>query len=594
MSIAQFQQNKLTARLNTILGDNALIIENVSYESSIANGFNANLSVFSEILHDIKPKDLIGTAATIAIVKDDNSFRYINGYISGITCLGSSSATGKSFYQLSIQSWLTLFAGNKINCRIYQEKNAEDVIKALFADYGGTASFSSKLTGLEKRRYWVQYNESDLNFLNRICAKEGISYTFKHENGKHELIFFNHAEQLENLIPDSILLNPHISKSDHLISWTDKHGFTAAKTSFTSYNYLAPSTSLLTSTQNNLPITQANNSSKCENYLYREDIHNITQSKTMGQNHSHQNASGQSHYMGNGSHRNLEAAKHFKIKAPNNNQFSNIEKTFTVISHRLNIHNADNTVQTVIEANEKGEFPVPNYTKTRINSLQTAIVTGPSGEDIHTDKLGRIKVQFHWDREGKKDDNSSCWLRVMQGIAGAGFGSQFTPRIGQEVVVAFENGNPDRPFVIGSLYHQENTPPYADFQGTRNGIKTRSTKNGDANNCNELYFEDKKGCEEIYLQAEKDHNTLIKNNETRTINNNQSISIAKDQTIKTGGNHQESVSNNSSLKVGSELTIDAGDKITLKVGGSKIEITSSGIKIDSTNITIKGGGVNIN
>jgi len=194
--------------------------------------------------------------------------------------------------------------------------------------------------------------------------------------------------------------------------------------------------------------------------------------------------------------------------------------------------------------------------------MQTAVVTGPPAEEIHSDAHGRVKVQFHWDRLGKKDDNTSCWLRVMQSFAGPGFGAHFTPRVGQEVVVAFENGNPDRPFVMGALYHTENPPPYAEHKGTRSGIRTRSTKNGAAINCNELYFEDTKDQEEVYFQAEKDLNAHIKNNETRKIENT--------------------------------LHIQAGEKIRLEVGGSVIEMTPEGITISAIEVKIDGTPVLIN
>ncbi len=174
----------------------------------------------------------------------------------------------------------------------------------------------------------------------------------------------------------------------------------------------------------------------------------------------------------------------------------------------------------------------------------------------------------------------------MQNLTGSSFGVHFTPRIGQEVVVAFENGNPDRPFVIGALYHPEQTPPYADFKGTRSGIRSRSTKNGGKDNYNELYFEDRKGNEEVYLQAEKNLKSLIKNDEKRDVNNDQTLSVKNNKVENIGNNEKHSVKN--------ELLIEAGKKITIKVGGSEIELTGSKIVIKSGKVDIDGGKIELN
>jgi len=204
----------------------------------------------------------------------------------------------------------------------------------------------------------------------------------------------------------------------------------------------------------------------------------------------------------------------------------------------------------------------------RIYGMQTAVVNGPPGSEIHTDSMGRICVQFHWDERPKtfNNGNTSCWLRVMQSMSGKGFGGQFTPRVGQEVVIAFEEGNPNRPFVIGGLYHGEHAPPYVDGNtlgpGTRSGVKTRSTSGGGASNYNELYFEDKKGSEQVFIQAEKNLDIKVKNNEKHK--------IKKDLGYTVG--------NNENHKVSKEVVIDAGQKIH-KSGGSTVTITASSIDI---------------
>lgn len=201
-------------------------------------------------------------------------------------------------------------------------------------------------------------------------------------------------------------------------------------------------------------------------------------------------------------------------------------------------------------------YQVPNkYRKPLVNGAQTALVVGPKGEELYTDKYGRVFVQFHWDRKGKKDDQSSCWIRVAQLIAGKNWGTLFMPRIGQEVVVHFIDGDPDRPLIIGSVYNNDNLPPYQlPFEQTKSGIKTRSTKGGGASNANELRFEDKMGQEEIFIQAQKDFNQTIKNN--------------------------------LSVQVGNQSTLQAQQSIELKVGNNSLLINTQGIFINGEKVNI--------
>jgi type VI secretion system secreted protein VgrG len=268
---------------------------------------------------------------------------------------------------------------------------------------------------------------------------------------------------------------------------------------------------------------------------------------------------------------------------------------------------------------------------------QSATVVGPEGEEIYVDSEGRIKVQFHWDREGKDDENSSCYIRVMQPWAGSGWGTSFIPRIDMEVVVDFFDGDPDRPIVTGAVYNGDNKPPFD--SKTQSGIRTRSSKEGSAGTSNEFRFDDNKGSEQIYFHAEKDMDTEVENNETltvdndrtkiikhdenstinndrnKTVDNNQSESIGanktievgenhtesigKDKSIDVGGNHTELVDGDMSLKVGkslsedigTDLTVESGDQIVLQTGSASITMKKNGdITIKGNNINIKGSG----
>jgi len=212
--------------------------------------------------------------------------------------------------------------------------------------------------------------------------------------------------------------------------------------------------------------------------------------------------------------------------------------------------------------------------KPLIHGVQTAVVTGDPGDEQHIDKYGRVKVQFDWDREGEFNSKSSCWIRVAQNWAGNKWGAFFFPRVGQEVLVEFINGDPDQPIISGAIYNADLMPPYAlPAKKTQSGIKSHSTKNGGADNFNELRFEDDKGKELLFLQAEKDHELKVKNDQKDTIDNDRLTTIA----------------NNDTLDVGNVLKVTAGSEIEFKTGAASIKMTSDGaITIDGTNIKVNG------
>jgi type VI secretion system secreted protein VgrG len=228
--------------------------------------------------------------------------------------------------------------------------------------------------------------------------------------------------------------------------------------------------------------------------------------------------------------------------------------------------------------------PARSTPKPLVHGLQTAVVVGPKGTEIYTDEFGRVKVQFHWDRQGKLDENSSCWMRVAQTWAGRNWGAVQLPRIGQEVVISFLDGDPDRPLIIGSVYNGANKQPYAlPANQTRSGVKSRSSLDGTSANCNEIRFEDKKGSEQLYLQAEKDLEVNVKNDSKTTVTGSMTLSVGKTQSIDVTGAQ--------TTKAGTSIVIEAGDSLTLSAGLASITLTKSGaIEINGGPITINGKG----
>jgi type VI secretion system secreted protein VgrG len=276
-------------------------------------------------------------------------------------------------------------------------------------------------------------------------------------------------------------------------------------------------------------------------------------------------------------------------------------------------HRAANNLLSAVPASYANTFTcIPKTTPFRparvtpkpvVQGLQTAVIVGPKGEEIHTDKYGRVKVQFHWDRQGKRDDKSSGWIRVAQSWAGKQWGTLFLPRIGQEVVVDFLEGDPDRPLITGAVYNAENMPPYQlPARQTQSGIKTSSSRGGGAVQGNELRFEDKKGAEEIYLHAQKDLTCVVEANENLLVKKDQTIEIINNrtETVKNGheqvtiarGNRLVQVAmgdDTLTIKMGNQTTrLNLGKSTTEAMQGIELKVGANSILVDQAGITLKG------
>ena len=579
-------QNKHVVRLNTVLGEDALIIDNVEINQVMSLGFTFSLRVFSDYKHDLQPQDLVGTPLTIALMDDGDEPRYFNGWITQLEKSNPADTGEHTVYLIKASSFLH-FMEHDSDCRIFQEKTVEDVISEIMQKYKNVGKFKLVLRKNHAvKRYWVQYNESNLSFFNRICAESGLAYYFTHTNGHHCLNILDDPLLLPKLDPEVVFYQPGTHARDHLTHWQRSSRYFTGNYAQTSYNYQTPFSPLnaQSSVQNDL--AKVPHTYLTEKYYYSEQYDNSAGATANTDNQLNSTTAENSLVIGSGDCRFLKVGYQFTAEpVPVERFFPDRGKSFSLTQLTMKISNKGE-IHVDFEAVPNGEMIYPKNSRPSIASLQTAVVTGPPGEEIYTDDLGRVKVQFHWDRLGKKNENTTCWMRVMQNFAGPSFGTHFTPRIGQEVVVAFENGNPDRPFIMGGLYHAEHAPPYADQRGTRAGIRTRSTKGGSASNCNELYFEDKKGSEEVYFQAEKNHNVLVKNDQALKIQNNKSQQVGKNETNKVGENY--------TINVGKKLLIEAGQEIKLQVGGSTVTISSDKIDISSGLVDINGGKINLN
>jgi len=571
-----YSQNKSSVRLYTHLGEDILITSSVVINEEMSKPFFYELDVFSTTVHNIDAKDIIGTKASIELVSDNNVMLYRNGFVSSLSRIGTEPIEGKTHYKLTIEPWLAWLEETN-NCRIFQHKDVKGVISELFAPIPeADFDLAFVLNSYKKRDYWVQHNESTLDYFHRICRLEGLAYYFEHTQNGHRLKIIDKAIKLPPPPEPSVLnIQPGTEGNECLTSWAFTKHFVIGKSTQRSYFYETPRAKLESSIDTSGPAAKIPLANQLENYQYSEFFDNIPEanSETRVLNH-HQTDSKHSIWTGSGDYRHLMVGQRFTVrKVPNDNNFADNDTPFNLTKLVLTINEnsleedsdkqKDDKEKTnqdskkyphnhlVIEATSNDALIFPKSgTQKQILGLETAFVTGPTESEIFTDKYGRIKIQFHWDREGKHDENTTCWLRVMNNFSGPEFGVHYTPRVGQEVVVAFENGNPDRPFVLGGLYHYEHIPPFHHDLGLRAGTRTRSSKKGSLQQFNELSFYDKTDKEEIFVHAQKDHNSKVLHNRAERIDNHEIESVGGNRSAEVEGNQQEKIGGSLNLSVG--------------------------------------------
>ncbi|MEM8669144.1 MAG: type VI secretion system tip protein TssI/VgrG [Planctomycetota bacterium] len=605
--------HRILSALKPLENDDRLILDEMLYEDEFGRPFKCTLKVLSRD-HSIKDEDLLGTTLTVKYEPKDKQVRYFDGIVSEMTYLGITE--GYSQYQIVTRPWFW-FLTHTTNSRIFQEKTVVQIVESIFKDTHGFTDFKKSLSGqFAKRVYCSQYQESDFDFVSRLLEEEGIYYFFEHEEGKHTLVLVDDTATHKPIKGDEKV--PFRLPGDapvdlkHIWHWTIHSQLQTTKLVTNDYDFENPKASL----EVDSTIKRKHKHAKFEKfefpgrYVEKKDGSQYVKRRTEEEQVEFNQFRGESDQM------NLATGFFFKMEDHPRQDQNKVDyvvchSSVRLVSAEIEMFSArENEIDIQFRTIKKSSPFRTNRTTPRpvVTGPQSALVVGKKGEEIWTDKYGRIKVQFPWDREGKKDENSSCWIRVSQTWAGKGWGSIHIPRVGQEVLVEFLDGDPDRPIVTGRVYNADQTLPYAlPANQTQSGIKSRSSKKGKDDNFNELRFEDKKGEEQIYFHAERDFEQVIENDATIKIGldtkdkGNQTIEIHNDRslTINEGnetieikkGNQTTKISKgDKSVKTSSgKQTYTAGKQIELKVGGSSIKITSNQIVIKSPKIVLKGG-----
>lgn len=600
--------------ISTQAGDGVLQLSRVTGREAMSETFAYALELYANG-EGPACADLIGTDAAIRITASDGAIRYIHGVLTEFGIAGAWPDPGRTLFRARLEPRLALLDQSG-DCRIFQALSVPDIVSQVLSGAGVTQTKKSLTCSYSARDYCVQWRETDLGFTRRLLEDEGIGFWFTHTSSAHTLVL---ADGTTGYAASGTTLHwrPDAGsefEDDAVADCALDLRLRPTAIGTDAWSFETPSTSLYAKAQGD----GAARLLQAWDGRYGSAAAGQTRAKLRLAAHE---ATAELLRL-RGSLRKLAVGQSFSLAG---HPRLELNGSWTVLSMSIDA-SSDRFIADIVALPAATAFhPLPVTEKPRIASAQTAIVTGASGEEIHTDSYGRVKVQFHWDRSGRIDDTSSCWLRVVQGWAGGGFGMQFTPRVGAEVVVGFLDGDPDQPLVIGGVHNAEKALPYAlPANKTRSTVKSKSSPNGAATAANEFRFEDKTDAEEVYLRAQKDFKLEVLNDvtetithdRTTTIDNNQtltvkqarkitvmegndtltvskgtrSVTVKGNETHTSSGKFTHDVTGDYALTVGGNMTIKVDGKLTIEAASVQFDSSSGSITVDAaTTLTLKSG-----
>jgi type VI secretion system secreted protein VgrG len=638
----RFEQTDRPLRLTTPLPADDFVVMAVQGREAVSELYQFEVQAAWQPADPLDFSALLGQKVTLTISLRDGK-RYFNGIVAGI----AQEERDRLFTHYRITIVPSLWLLTRVSrCRIYQNKDVPEIVKSVIRQCGQPIDLDPRTTATyQPREYCVQYNETDFQFISRLLEEEGIYYYFKFTESNHTMVWgdalsaFSAVPYSERVVYEGV--EGRVDVEERIHEWVKTQGIRSGKYSYRDYNFETPQneldasstikdTVMAGSAKHKLQI--AGNQSM-ELYRYPGEYMKTPLGDSRVKVRMEQEALPSLLIRGLGTHPGFTAGHTFEI----DRHFSDNGKyALTSVEHDatqpLDLHQATgdfkytNNFNAIPYSASLPFRPLMVTPHPSVRGVQTAVVVGPSGEEIYTDEYGRIKVQFHWDRDGQSDANSSCWLRVATPWAGKQWGALHIPRIGQEVVVDFVDGDPDRPIVIGSVYNADQMPPFSlPDNKTQSGLRSRSSKGGGADNFNEIRLEDLKGSELMFVHAEKDLLTEVEHDETRTVGHDRTTTIKNNetkevtegdetQTVKKGNRTMEVSQGNQSttIKMGNLATDVQTGNVSMKLGQGdmstkvdsgkseqeaaqsiELKVGSNSIKIDQMGVTIKGMMISI-
>jgi type VI secretion system secreted protein VgrG len=509
----------------------------------------------------IKPQDLLGKKVTVSLPVQGGKTRYLSGMVSKAAY--TDSFDKHTSYRVTLHPELWLLTLNR-NCRIFSNQPAIEVVKEILAENRISAFRESLLGGYRIWDYLTQYHESDFEFISRVLAQEGLYYYFEHNQKGHTMVLADPVIAHQGSQDfDSVQMGrpKEIAGSEEYLSrWRRSLEVETEAVTLGDFDFRLARDSAGVGGHSH--ISDAGDArhevygfpAKCtltENQERPVATQGRQEAARLAEIHLEGRRCQVERYQGQGTVRWLAPGMVFSVVGAENDANQKFLSTASEITWRNTaLRSGGGPVEEPCEislcaVDSRVAYRMPPRKKPVMMGPQTAWVVGAEGDEICTDKYGRIKVQFHWDREGKFNQDSSCWLRVAQPWAGNHWGAIHIPRVGNEVVVVFLDGDPDRPLVTGSVYNADNMPPYdLPEHKTQSGIKTHSSKNGAPGNFNEIRFEDKKNHEELHFQAERNMSTVVKHDQTLNVHADRAVTVDGNESITVKGTREQTVIQN--------------------------------------------------
>src|SRR5215472_13030547 len=546
------REDRLLA-IDTPLGKDKLVLTELSGEEEISQPFLFTATMRSED-PDIKPERLIGSKVTMWIKRETTEPVPISGMVRSLS-LASVDVRGFREYQAEIVPWLW-FLSCETDCRIFQNQTFPKIIETIFGEKGFTDYETGGLTGsYQKLDFCVQYRETALAFISRWMEELGIFYFFRHEANRHVMVLADQNRAFKPVVEKDALFGDH--SGSNISEWRHSYQFRSGRYAHKDFAFKTPSQDLTTKESSVLKLQHAN---KFEIYDYpggytqKGDGQQLTRVRMEEHEAAYHTVAGASICASFFAGGKFTMSRHH-LQAEEKQEYVLLRvvhraSDYTYITANMGPPSYDNTFEAFPAATKFR--PASRTSWPLVQGPQTATVVGPG--DIHTDKYGRVKLQFHWDRRGKKDDKSSCWVRVSQNWAGKGWAGVFIPHVGQEVIVSHQHGDPDMPIVTGRVYNGENSKAIGlPANKTQSAIQDHSG--------NHLLMEGKGGAQEVRLHAVKDMHHTVVNDRTKTVGN--------DETTKVGGHRKENVDKTESVKINLTRTHNVGLVDTLTVGAAR-------------------------
>ncbi|MGE8100866.1 type VI secretion system Vgr family protein [Pseudomonas fluorescens] len=593
-----FNQASRLAKITSPLGPEVLLLKDMGGGEELGRLFNYELQLHS-LDNAIDLNQLLGKPMSLSLQLDGGGERHFHGIVA--RCSQNVDQGQFASYQVTLRPWLWLLTRTS-DCRIFQNLSIPQIIKQVFRDLGFSDFEDALSRPYREWEYCVQYRETSFDFVSRLMEQEGIYYFFRHEQGRHVLVLAD-AYGAHTSAPGYASVpyyprNEQQRERDHIHDWHLAQEVQPGSLELNDYDFQRPSARIDVRSAMPRPHTAGDYPlyDYPGTYVQSEDGEHYarTRIEALQTLHEQVELAGNARGLGSG---HLFSLTGFS-RQDQNREYLIVGTRYYISQESGETGGGAPSTQfesslTCIDA-QQSYRPLPNTHRPNVKGPQTALVVGPKGEEIWTDQFGRVKVHFYWDRHDQSNENSSCWIRVSQSWAGKNWGSMQIPRIGQEVIVSFLEGDPDRPIITGRVYNAEQTVPYdLPENATQSGMKSRSSKGGTPANFNEIRMEDKKGAEQLYIHAERNQDIVVEVDESHSVGHDRNKSIGHDETVTIGNNRLRIVKQEDILSVGQRKTdsisqsyvIEVGENLRLVCGESILELNASG-QINLTGVQI--------